>query len=135
VYHASGLETATMQQIAAEMAVSETAFLALDEYRLRWFTPRQRSIYAVTARSPRPIFCARPGSLLWESVVFTTLSGPLKATAGPDTIELDFPLWCRICIMCRIRLCWMRWVSTPVTSLPAGIWPESDDGGGRRAGN
>lgn len=34
-----GLTQALMLAIAAEMAVSETAFLALDTGRLRWFTP------------------------------------------------------------------------------------------------
>ena len=74
------LETATMQLIAAEMAVSETAFLARDDNRLRWFTPQAEVDYAVTARSPRPIFCARPGSLLLEKALS---SPPFPARLKP----------------------------------------------------
>ena len=88
-----GLETTTMQQIAAEMAVSETAFLALDEYRLRWFTPEAEVDLCGHGTLATAHILRQTGLLaVGESVVFTTLSGPLKATAGPDTIELDFPL-------------------------------------------
>ncbi len=34
------LDETMMFAIAAEMAVSETAFLSLEDMRLRWFTPK-----------------------------------------------------------------------------------------------
>ena len=87
------LETATMQQIAAEMAVSETAFLARDDNRLRWFTPQAEVDLCGHGTLATAHILRQTGQLaVGESVVFTTLSGPLKATARPDTIELDFPL-------------------------------------------
>ncbi|KOO09820.1 phenazine biosynthesis protein PhzF, partial [Vibrio xuii] len=36
----TALEESLMLAIAAEMAVSETAFLALDTMQLKWFTPQ-----------------------------------------------------------------------------------------------
>lgn len=88
-----GLETTTMQQIAAEMAVSETAFLALDDYRLRWFTPQAEVDLCGHGTLATAHILRQTGQLaIGESAVFTTLSGPLTATARAETIELDFPL-------------------------------------------
>ena len=87
------LETAIMQQIAAEMAVSETAFLARDDNRLRWFTPQAEVDLCGHGTLATAHILRQTGQFaVGESIVFTTLSGPLKATARPDTIELDFPL-------------------------------------------
>lgn len=87
-------DAAWMQQVAAELKHSETAFLFSEgEYwNLRWFTPAQEvelcghatlaaaSVLYETGRVPAD----RPA-------IFTTLSGRLTATKDGDRISLDFP--------------------------------------------
>jgi PhzF family phenazine biosynthesis protein len=85
-----------MQQVAAEMNLSETAFVHLDEqqgvYRLRWFTPSVEVDlcgHATLAAS----------HVLWEEKLlgaadpaqFQTRSGRLTAIRRGEWIELDFP--------------------------------------------
>ncbi|MBP1907940.1 PhzF family phenazine biosynthesis protein [Methanolobus bombayensis] len=83
-----------MQNVAKEMAVSETAFLypENDGYKLRWFAPDAEVDmcgHATIASS----------HILWEkgfeekeeTVKFFTKSGLLTATLKGDWIELDFP--------------------------------------------
>lgn len=83
-----------MKKIAAEMNLPETAFLSREkeEYRLRWFTP--------TVEVP---LCGHAtlstAHILWEkniepsdkTLVFNTLSGPLKANRMGRVIELNLP--------------------------------------------
>jgi PhzF family phenazine biosynthesis protein len=84
-----------MQQLAAEMNLSETAYLWRegDAYRLRWFTPEKEAKlcgHATLASS----------HVLWEQGLerpdarlhFETMSGTLFATRADDGITLDFPL-------------------------------------------
>ena len=83
-----------MQQVAAEMNLSETAFLWPEgnEYRLRWFTP-----------SVEVALCGHAtlasAHVLWETerlvkgalARFHTKSGLLTAKQVADGIQLDFP--------------------------------------------
>lgn len=83
-----------MQSVAAEMNLSETAFVLPldDDYQLRWFTP--------TIEVP---LCGHAtlasAHALWftgvvprqESIRFQSLSGLLTATLNGEMIELDFP--------------------------------------------
>jgi PhzF family phenazine biosynthesis protein len=83
-----------MQSIAAEMNLSETAFLHSegDGFRLRWFTPKKevRLCGHATLASAH---------VLWESGMlpeteqarFYTQSGLLTAVHRGDWIEMDFP--------------------------------------------
>jgi PhzF family phenazine biosynthesis protein len=83
-----------MQNIAAEMNLSETAFLwpQAEGYSLRWFTPSTevRLCGHATLASAH---------ILWESGIvdrslpahFFTRSGRLTAVLQEDGIELDFP--------------------------------------------
>jgi len=87
-------DPAWMQQVAAEMKHSETAFLhpGQGSWNLRWFTPEQEvdlcghatlaaaSTLWVTGRE-------KPGS----TIAFETLSGTLTARKEGDWITLDFP--------------------------------------------
>lgn len=85
---------AWMQAVAAEMNVSETAFVHPegDGFRLRWFTP------AVEVRLCGHATLAA-SHILWQEGKLTpdqparyqTLSGPLTAGRSGDLIELDFP--------------------------------------------
>jgi PhzF family phenazine biosynthesis protein len=83
-----------MQQVAAEMNLSETAFVVSGEesYGLRWFTPTVEVDLCGHAT-------LATAHILWESgrlphgepARFMTKSGLLTAKLGGDGIEMDFP--------------------------------------------
>ena len=85
-----------MQQVAAEMNLSETAFLWPQgaDFSLRWFTP----LTEVKLCGHGTLASAH---VLWESgsldksltAQFNTLSGKLMATLQEDGIEMDFPAY------------------------------------------
>ena len=87
-------DTTWMQQVAAEMKHSETAFLnpVSGGWNLRWFTPQQE----VELCGHATLACA---FVLWESgkgqsglpITFETLSGTLTARKEGEWITLDFP--------------------------------------------
>jgi PhzF family phenazine biosynthesis protein len=88
-------DDAWLQAVAAEMNLSETAFLTKqgDGFRLRWFTPKVEVALCghATLASAHVLLqegLARPD----ETICFQTLSGVLTATRKGDEIELDFPL-------------------------------------------
>jgi PhzF family phenazine biosynthesis protein len=84
-------DAAWMQSVAAEMNLSETAFVVPrgDDFSLRWFTPAVEVALcghatlasAHALREERGLDAAR----------FHTKSGVLTATRNGDWIELDFP--------------------------------------------
>ncbi len=86
--------TEWMQLVAAEMNLSETAFVRPieDGYSLRWFTP----VAEVDLCGHATLASAHA---LWEGgqvdrhdpIVFQTLSGSLSATQNEGWIELNFP--------------------------------------------
>jgi PhzF family phenazine biosynthesis protein len=83
-----------MQQVAAEMRLSETAFLTptADGYRLRWFTPAVE----VNLCGHATLAAAH---VLWETgrlrpgdqARFHTRSGLLTVNQGPADLIMDFP--------------------------------------------
>ena len=83
-----------LQNIAAEMNLSETAFLVKqgNQYQLRWFTPETE----VDLCGHATLSAAH---ILWETGIedkqqiihFNTLSGKLYARFKRNKIELDFP--------------------------------------------
>jgi PhzF family phenazine biosynthesis protein len=85
---------AWMQSVAAEMNLSETAFLLREgvNWRLRWFTPRVEVDLCGHAT-------LASAHVLWEanrigsggSAVFETRSGRLTCAKHGDWIEMDFP--------------------------------------------
>jgi PhzF family phenazine biosynthesis protein len=85
-----------LQNIAMEMNLSETAFIAKkgDGYRLRWFTPETE----VSLCGHATITAAH---ILWENgsenkndvIKFDTLSGELSARYLDGKVELDFPVF------------------------------------------
>jgi predicted PhzF superfamily epimerase YddE/YHI9 len=83
-----------MQAVAAEMNLSETAFLLEqhDGYRLRWFTPKIEVDLCghATLASAHVLWSEGRVPLEGESH-FHTNSGLLKACRRGDLIELDFP--------------------------------------------
>jgi len=88
-------DDAWLQAVAAEMNLSETAFVRRldDGFELRWFTPRLE----VDLCGHATLAAAH---VLWEQgfvdtereVTFQTKSGQLLAVQQPTGIQLDFPL-------------------------------------------
>jgi len=80
-----------MQNVAAEMNLSETAFLVArdSDYSLRWFTPAAEVKLCghATLASAHALY----EELGLTSARFHTLSGLLTATRDGEWIELDFP--------------------------------------------
>ena len=83
-----------LQNIAAEMNLSETAFLCKQdgEYQLRWFTPEMEVQFCGHAT-------LASAHILWEkeiehtqdTIQFNTLTGKLYARFKLGKVELDFP--------------------------------------------
>jgi PhzF family phenazine biosynthesis protein len=84
-----------MQSLAAEMNLSETAFLLPEGlgWRLRWFTPRTEVDLCghATLASARVLYELVPG-LRDVQIQFHTRSGTLTARGVEDRIELNFPV-------------------------------------------
>lgn len=86
------LSEALMFSIAQEMAVSETAFLTLNDMKLRWFTPEiEVKLCGHGTLATTHVLVERGDLNVGERVTFQTLSGPLSAKVVEDGIELDFP--------------------------------------------
>lgn len=87
---------AFMQSIAAEMNLSETAFLLREDegsYHLRWFTPATEVSLCGHATLASAHILWEAGHLEPEQgALFNTKSGRLAARKRADWIEMDFPL-------------------------------------------
>lgn len=87
-------EETWMQQIAAEMNLSETAFLFTegDGYRLRWFTPTVEVELCGHATLASAHVLWEEGHLRPEQEArFYTKSGLLTANRADDLIKMNFP--------------------------------------------
>ena len=87
-------DEAWMQQVAAEMNLSETAFLYPNEggYNLRWFTPSVEVELCGHATLASAFLLFTDGHLSNDAMIrFMTLSGLLTAKRQNDYIVLDFP--------------------------------------------
>ena len=89
----SWLDDATLQAIANENNLSETAFLVPGNgaYALRWFTPLAEVDLCghATLASAHVVFRhLQPDA---DSVAFETRSGRLAVTRGDDGLTMDFP--------------------------------------------
>ena len=87
------LDEATMQAIAGENNLSETAFMvpAGEGFRLRWFTPNVEVDlcgHATLAAAFVVFEELRPGT---ENVSFETLSGRLTVNREGEALVMDFP--------------------------------------------
>ena len=90
---ASFLPDATLQSIAAENNLSETAFLVAQngDYQLRWFTPATEVPlcgHATLASSAVVMEKLEPGR---TQVIFHTASGPLTVNRTKTGYVMDFP--------------------------------------------
>jgi PhzF family phenazine biosynthesis protein len=91
---------AWMQSVAAEMNLSETAFVqgrADGDFDLRWFTPRTEVDlcgHATLASAHALWEAGRLGPT--QAARFHTRSGPLTAAREDDWISLDFPAYTHV---------------------------------------
>ena len=88
-------DTGWMQHVAAEMNLSETAFLRRTSgttYGLRWFTPTDEvDLCGHATLASAHVLWAETGRSVHEPIRFTTKSGVLTAGRDGDWIALDFP--------------------------------------------
>jgi len=88
----NALDESLMFAIAAEMAVSETAFLCLSNLRLRWFTPKvEVNLCGHGTLAVAHILKEKALLSVGEEVIFDTLSGSLHVKVEDKHIEMDFP--------------------------------------------
>lgn len=85
----------TMQKIATENNLSETAFIAKerDEYLLRWFTPKDEIDLCGHATLASAFIVLNILERDQDKVVFNTKSGKLAVTQKGDLYEMDFPAY------------------------------------------
>ena len=85
-----------VRSVAAEMNLSETAFLLTEEggaFRLRWFTPTTEvSLCGHATLASAHILWTEGYLSPGEEARFDTMSGRLTAKKKSDWIEMDFPL-------------------------------------------
>jgi PhzF family phenazine biosynthesis protein len=89
VLEADGLDEAEMQQIATEMNVSETAFVAAPTavgttHRLRWFTPACEVGFCGHATVATVHALLERGRVRHDRIVFDTIEGPLPVSIARD---------------------------------------------------
>lgn len=83
------------QKIAAEMNLSETAFvkpLGQDHFHLRWFTPTVEVLLCGHATLATAHVLFEQKKTLGNKIQFDSLSGPLSVTQHETGLTLDFPL-------------------------------------------
>jgi PhzF family phenazine biosynthesis protein len=83
-----------MQAVAAEMNLSETAFVRRgpDGYSLRWFTPNiEVDLCGHATLAAAHTLWETGNAQRAEPIVFQTRSGALTCSRHADLIELDFP--------------------------------------------
>src|ERR1700744_5896034 len=89
------LPDATMQAMAAENNLAETAFFVpeADDYALRWFTPTVEVDLCGHATLAAAYVIFRELGYTGETIRFQTRVGLLGAARDGDVITLDFPAW------------------------------------------
>lgn len=87
------LDDATMQNIAAENNLSETAFFVArgDDYELRWFTPTVEIDLCGHATLASAFILFSELGFRGDVVRFHSKSGPSVVTRKNDVLTLDFP--------------------------------------------
>lgn len=89
----SWLDDATMQSIAAENNLAETAFIVASEtgYDLRWFTPAIEVDLCGHATLAAGYVVLNHLRADLDAVTFESVSGPLIVTRDDDRLSMDFP--------------------------------------------
>jgi PhzF family phenazine biosynthesis protein len=84
-----------MQQIAAQMNLSETVFVkkqGLNHYHIRWFTPMLEAKICGHATMAASHILFQEKLIQGSKITFDSLSGPLIVSKESNAIVLDFPL-------------------------------------------
>jgi PhzF family phenazine biosynthesis protein len=91
----SELPDETLQAIAAENNLSETAFVLPEGqlYRLRWFTPLVEVELCGHATLATAFVLFETGAAGGDSIRFETKSGTLVVTRAGELLRMDFPAW------------------------------------------
>ncbi len=88
-------DVAWMQSLAAEMNLSETAYLWLEEsgaWRLRWFTPEAEvELCGHATLAAAHVLWTSGRAAREEPIDFETASGRLRAARDGELVTLDFP--------------------------------------------
>ena len=87
-------DAAWMQSVAAENALSETAFLVHEPegWRVRWFTPKVEVDLCGHATLASGWVVLTELHPEWDRVTFASKSGPLTVERKDDLLVLDFPV-------------------------------------------
>jgi PhzF family phenazine biosynthesis protein len=88
-------DDATCQKIAAEMNLSETAFikkLGPNHFHLRWFTPKVEVKLCGHATLASAHILHQEKLVSGKEILFESLSGPLRVYGSSSRYTLDFPL-------------------------------------------
>jgi len=104
------LDDATLQAIAMENNLSETAFLIpgtehFTDYGLRWFTPESEVDLCGHATLAAASVAFNHLGFQGSTISFATKSGKLSVEKRADVFVMDFPAW----------------IPTPVENIPAGL--------------
>jgi len=86
-----------MQAVAAEMNLSETAFVVIhdesEQFDLRWFTPSiEVDLCGHATLAAAHVLWSTHRTSNIANIEFATKSGPLKCKQAGDWIEMDFPV-------------------------------------------
>lgn len=86
---------ATMQSIAAENNLSETAFFVRtgDRFHIRWFTPNQEVDLCGHATLATAFTIFTELNYAGDTITFDSKSGPLIVKKSGHGYTLDFPVW------------------------------------------
>ena len=90
----ASLADGTMQSIAEQHNLSETAFLVrkgVDHFHLRWFTPAKEVPLCGHATLASAYALDYLGRWVGERLTFDTASGPLYVTRDGDQYRIEFP--------------------------------------------
>ena len=90
---ADWMDDETLQNIAAENNLSETAFIvwSADGYHIRWFTPESEVSLCDHATLAAAAVVLRELEPDRETVVFASASGPLTVNRDAERLVMDFP--------------------------------------------
>lgn len=85
----------TCQKIAAEMNLSETAFIKMlnqNHFHLRWFTPKVEVKLCGHATLASAHILHQEKLVNGKEILFESLSGPLRVYSSSSNYTLDFPM-------------------------------------------
>jgi predicted PhzF superfamily epimerase YddE/YHI9 len=118
----SWLPDATLQAIAAENNLAETAFVTPqgEGYALRWFTPKVEVNLCGHATLATAFVLLRVLGRREETLRFETRSGRLTVTTAADALTLDFP------VLPPIPTTPPAWLPAALGGEPQGFWRATD---------